>query len=105
MFELEPVGAAGDLTAAIEQYLASSLDRPVDLTVSCGDLVEPSGPVRQVLFRNLRECVLNASRHGGASEIDVDITTVHGGIEVLVSDDGAGMTVSASRKAVTTASG
>ena len=99
MFELEPVGAAGDLTAAIEQYLESALDRPVQLSVTCSDLVEPAGPVRQVLFRNLRECVLNASRHGAADSIDVDITSVQDGIEVIVADDGTGMTSSAARKA------
>jgi signal transduction histidine kinase len=99
MFELEPVGAAGDLTAAIEQYLASALDRPVQLSVTCSDLVEPAGPVRQVLFRNLRECVLNASRHGAADTIDVDISSVQEGIEVIVSDDGSGMTSSSARKA------
>jgi signal transduction histidine kinase len=99
MFELEPVGAAGDLTAAIEQYLESALDRPVRLSVTCSDLVEPAGPVRQVLFRNLRECVLNASRHGAADSIDVDISSVQDGIEVIVGDDGSGMTSSAARKA------
>lgn len=99
MFELEPVGAAGDLTAAIEQYLESALDRPVQLSVTCSDLVEPTGPVRQVLFRNLRECVLNASRHGAATSIDVDISSVQDGIEVVVGDDGSGMTSSSARRA------
>jgi signal transduction histidine kinase len=99
MFELEPVGAAGDLTAAIEHYLESALDGSVHLSVTCSDLVEPTGPVRQVLFRNLRECVLNASRHGAATSIDVDISSVQGGIEVVVADDGSGMTASSARKA------
>jgi signal transduction histidine kinase len=99
MFELEPVGVAGDLTAAIEQYLESALDRPVQLSVTCSDHLEPVGPVRQVIFRNLRECVLNASRHGGADSIDVDISLIQGGIEVIVSDDGSGMASSSARKA------
>jgi len=93
MFELEPPDAgASSIAESIEQYLEAALgDSPVEVHVHASSEVDLTGPARQVLYRNVRESTLNASRHGGAQNVTVGVGVSEGGVLVAVRDDGLGM--------------
>jgi signal transduction histidine kinase len=48
-------------------------------------------PVARELLPVVREALSNAARHAGASEVGVDVSAADGGVEVVVRDDGRGV--------------
>src|SRR5690606_26949052 len=60
-----------------------SFDGAIDLLVSA-DLADELEPV-------VRECIANASRHGGASRVDVEVVAHEDEVVVTVTDDGRGL--------------
>lgn len=93
MFELEPAVLDEGLEVSLEHYLASVLAKDgaeVEVAVNAPDAKEPAGAIRQVLYRNLREAVLNAIRHGNASRIEVTVEPADGGLLVTAADNGTG---------------
>jgi signal transduction histidine kinase len=51
------------------------------------------GALGQETFRIVQEAVTNSARHGGASHVDVRLTTTDGNLVVDVTDDGVGLPV------------
>ena len=93
MFELEPAILDEGLEVSLEHYLASVLAKDgseVEVAVYAPDAKEPAGAIRQVIYRNLREAVLNAIRHGNAARIEVSVEPADGGLLVAVADNGTG---------------
>jgi signal transduction histidine kinase len=90
-FDLDPAANGLDLAESLDRYLVGALDgRSVTLLVSADVSEDPQGPVRQVVFRNVREAVLNSAIHGAAHRITVVVEEQAGGLRVDVTDDGAG---------------
>jgi len=61
----------------------------VKLTTA-GDTTEISLPVKITLYRLIQESLANGFRHGGGSELRVDVSNAGGQILVTISDNGAG---------------
>ncbi|MFY1689879.1 sensor histidine kinase [Plantactinospora sp. WMMB782] len=82
-----PVLAERGLPDAIR---AVALDSPVPVRVT-GELpgrLEP--PVESAAYFSVLEALANASRHGGASRVEVDITHTGTVLRITVADDGRG---------------
>lgn len=78
-----------ELRAELEAMRATSGAR---LTLSIGDGAARLRPeVAQEIRHVLREAVINAVRHAGATRIDVSLTVAAHGVQGEVLDDGAGM--------------
>ena len=61
---------------SLRQYLTPVLDEdPLDLAVEAPGIAEPTGAVRAVLYRNVREIVGNARKHGMSLENCVQCRT------------------------------
>jgi signal transduction histidine kinase len=90
-FDLDPAANGLGLAESLDRYLVGALDgRSVTLLVSADVSEDPQGPVRQVVFRNVREAVLNAASHGAAHRVTVVVEEERGGLRVDVTDDGVG---------------
>lgn len=90
-FDLDPAANGLGLAESLDRYLVGALDgRSVGLLVSADVGDDLQGPVRQVVFRNVREAVLNAAEHGAARRVTVVVGEHHGELRVDVTDDGVG---------------
>jgi signal transduction histidine kinase len=90
-FDLDPASNGLGVAEGLERYLVGALDgRPMVVTVSAEVDAELGGPVRQVVFRNVREATLNAAVHGGARRVVVFVEEHDAGVRVDVTDDGVG---------------
>lgn len=90
-FDLDPAANGLDLAEGLDRYLVGALDgRQMAVLVSADVPFELQGPVRQVVFRNVREATLNAATHGAARRVTVVVEVEAGGLRVDVSDDGVG---------------
>jgi signal transduction histidine kinase len=91
MFELEPPRSDDGLQAGIERYLAAVLSStPVVVEVDVDGATEPAGVTREVMYRNIREAAINATRHGDARRVTVSVRSEDDGLGVRVVDDGHG---------------
>jgi signal transduction histidine kinase len=91
LFDLEPPDLEEGLTAALCRAGAQIFaDTPTRCRVV--DEHEPDAPVatRAVAYRVAREAMVNAHKHADASTVTVTVSDTDGGLEVSVSDDGAG---------------
>lgn len=87
--------------------LAEPFDEPLDLAltraatevagragahvrVRAGDSTIVQAETRETLVRIVREAVTNATRHGHARNVSVEVVTENGAIRLRVSDDGVG---------------
>jgi two-component system, OmpR family, sensor kinase len=86
-----PEGASGrsDVADAVAR-VASLVPRGLDLSATLPDDLPPVAAPEDLLVRALAPLVENASRHA-ASTITLTASTTAGGVEIAVSDDGAGV--------------
>ena len=96
IFELRPADLESD-------GLVVTLEKHVDVMRRTGrgdvhieaDAYEPQPMnIEQVLFRIAQESLNNASKHAGASRIDVELAVEDGNVRLVVRDDGGGFNVS-----------
>lgn len=90
-FDLDPAANGLSLAQGLERYVLGALQgAPVQITVAADIDEDLQGPVRQIIFRNVREAALNAVTHGRADRLDVVVEVDGSGLRVDVVDDGAG---------------
>lgn len=90
-FDLDPAANGLALAEGLERYVRGALDgAAVQLMVAADVDDELQGPVRQVVYRNVREAALNAVSHGHATRVDVRVAVDGDGLRVDVVDDGGG---------------
>lgn len=74
-------------------WLAERIAERHGLDVRVSAEAEPDGlrePVKIVLFQAVREVLINAVKHAGATRVDVSLTRRNGAVRVEISDDGHG---------------
>jgi signal transduction histidine kinase len=91
LFELAPgslerSGIVATLRAYVEEMNPST---QVMITTHLDE--EPPPETRMVLYRVAQEALLNASRNGDATEVEVLLRRTDGGIYLRVADNGSGM--------------
>ncbi|MFG1875501.1 histidine kinase [Sphaerisporangium sp. NPDC049003] len=69
---------------------ALALDSPLKVTVSVELPVRPEAPVESAAYFVITELLANASRHGDARNVAVDISHRRSALRVTVTDDGHG---------------
>jgi signal transduction histidine kinase/ligand-binding sensor domain-containing protein len=68
-------------------------EMPVEFNLSCtGELKLLNPALREELFRIGQEALINAYQHSGASRIDVDISYGAAHLEIIIRDNGTGIT-------------
>ena len=80
------------LQAALEDLVASSQTRDVEVNLTCryGSARILTKDRERLLFRVAQECLHNAVRHSGAKQIQISVTEVNGALVLDVIDDGQG---------------
>jgi len=63
---------------------------PVDLQVS-GELTSLPDKYRTCLYRVVQEALTNCARHANAEQIEINLTTLPGGLCLQIEDDGVGL--------------
>ena len=82
------------LSAAITEWLEKHIGEKYSLRTQFSDDGEDkplSEDTRSILFRNVRELLVNVVKHAKASLVSVDITRQGSNIQIIVEDDGQGM--------------
>ncbi|MET7418532.1 histidine kinase [Dactylosporangium sp. NPDC005555] len=69
---------------------ALALDTAADVTVAGALTGRPPAPVESAAYFAVSELIANATRHGGAATVTVDLEHVAGLLRVTVADDGTG---------------
>jgi signal transduction histidine kinase len=82
-----PVLAERGLSDAVR---ALALDSPLKVTVSVDLPARPEAPVESAVYFVISELLTNASRHGDAQNVSVDISHRGSALRVTVIDDGKG---------------
>lgn len=92
IFELEPPDLAHGLADALS-WAAGELfrDSSVQVSVRGEEGPDVDEPTRSMAFRIIREALVNARKHSGATSVEVLVDSVEGGLEVSVSDNGTGI--------------
>ncbi len=92
MFDLRPrILDEGGLTAAVAallERLRAETGTAARLDASLSR--EPPEALRAILYRLVRECLVNVQKHADAAHVDVTLRNEDGGIRAIVRDDGAG---------------
>jgi two-component system, NarL family, sensor histidine kinase UhpB len=83
--DLGLASALAALTVSLAERADVCFDRRIDR-----DLPELSPEVELVLYRVAQESLTNVARHADASNVELSLTRVDGGIELRVRDDGRG---------------
>jgi len=76
--------------ALVDLAASASTDR-LTVAVHLEDFMEPSPQVAAMLYRAAQEAVRNAARHSGARRVDLSVSRHDGVWELVVDDDGKGM--------------
>jgi len=82
------------LSAAISDWLSEQIGERHGLQTRFYDDGEPkplSDDSRAILFRSVRELLMNVVKHAGASSVTVSIQREDNAVKIIVADDGAGM--------------
>ncbi len=82
------------LSAAISEWLEKHIGEKYSLRTQFSDDGEDkplSEDTRSILFRNVRELLVNVVKHAAASQVSVEITRKGSNIQIIVEDDGQGM--------------
>ncbi|MBT8121223.1 MAG: transporter substrate-binding domain-containing protein [Gammaproteobacteria bacterium] len=82
------------LSAAISDWLREQIGERHGLQTRFSDDGEPkplSDDIRAILFRSVRELLMNVVKHAGASHVTVSIQCEDNAVKIIVEDDGAGM--------------
>ncbi len=84
------------LAAAIAEFLREKISARYGLQTSFNDdgqVKSLNEYTRMVLFRSVRELLMNVVKHAGASHVAVSICRENDAVRIVVADDGAGMPV------------
>lgn len=76
------------------QWLVESIRSRYGIEIALEDDGEPKSAdeqTRVILFRSIRELLINAAKHAGAQRVHVRLQRVEGQLSALVEDDGVGM--------------
>ena len=92
---LEDLGLVEALKAEYERF---SRQESIPANVSVSELPAITPDRALCLFRVAQESIRNVARHAKASSVSVAMRAVDGGLQLAVSDDGAGMDFKAQRK-------
>jgi signal transduction histidine kinase len=79
--------------SAVAAWLAEQIEAKHDIATEFEDDGQPkplADDVRGLLFRNVRELLINIVRHANARKVKVSVRTVDDRIQVSVQDDGIG---------------
>jgi len=79
--------------SAVAAWLAEQIEAKHDIATEFEDDGQPkplADDVRGLLFRNVRELLINIVRHANARKVKVSVRTVNDRIQVSVQDDGIG---------------
>ncbi|MGB5605168.1 MAG: PAS domain S-box protein [Gammaproteobacteria bacterium] len=83
------------LAAAIAEFLREKISARYGLQTSFydddGQVNSLNEYTRMVLFRSVRELLMNVVKHAGASHVTVSIQREDNAVKIIVEDDGAGM--------------
>ena len=82
------------LSAAISEWLEKHIGEKYSLRTQFSDDGEDkplSEDTRSILFRNVRELLVNVVKHAKATQVSVEITRKGSNIQIIVEDDGQGM--------------
>lgn len=91
--ELLPAELSGDgLVAAIEHLALQAQERGVEVAIDVSPELDLQDAEAGLVYRVVREGLANVGRHSEARHASVQVRTRHGYIEVLVNDDGRGLT-------------
>lgn len=91
LFELRPVTLDhSGLAAAIREFVAQ-LEDLGECRVEEHLDDEPPDPARTIAYRIAVEALSNVQRHARAGRVDVELFTRDGGVQLVVRDDGVGM--------------
>lgn len=92
LFQLHPPALERDgLAAAIESYLAQTLDPDVCTHLVVDELHgDPPIALRILMYRVTQEALVNTAKHAEASQVRVALTTEDDGVRIEVRDDGRG---------------
>jgi signal transduction histidine kinase len=88
---LEDKGLRGALEDVCAAYRARGA---FELTSTIG-MVELDGAAQHALLRVAQEALSNAARHASATQVDVSLTAIGGGAELVVADNGGGFQLDA----------
>ncbi|MEU4535620.1 histidine kinase [Streptosporangium sp. NPDC023825] len=69
---------------------ALALDSPLKVTVTVDLDIRPDSPVESAAYFSISELLTNATRHGGAERVWIDISSNDHALRVVVTDDGSG---------------
>ena len=96
IFELRPADLESDgLVATLEKHVdVMRRTGRGDVHIEAGAYEPQPMAIEQVLFRIAQESLNNASKHAGASRIDVELAIEDGNVRLTVTDDGDGFDVS-----------
>ena len=81
------------LSTAVSAWLRDQIGTPYDLETKFEDDGEDkplTADVQAILFRNVRELLVNAARHAQANEIQVSLARQDASIRIMICDDGLG---------------
>ena len=93
LFELHPptldeYGLAAALRVQLDQFTAST---GITAQLRTDITQEPEANARTVLYRIAQEALQNVRKHAEARSVALELTTVSGGTQVLLRDDGRGL--------------
>ena len=92
LFDLEPPHPGETLVAGLERAAGYLLeDTAVEYRLVAGPGVDLPDPERVQAQRIAKEAIGNASRHAGATRVEIEVRQVDDGVEVAISDDGVGV--------------
>jgi PAS domain S-box-containing protein len=92
IFELEPPDLDRGLVAALS-WAAGELFRDSAIQVHVRGEEGPGidAPTRSMAYRIVREALVNVRKHSGATSVEVVVSDSEGGLQVSVTDNGAGI--------------
>ena len=86
------------LSAAVVEWLEEYVQKPHGIQVACtvnGTDERIDGDLRTILFRNIRELVINVIKHAQAGHVAIDLNFERDRTQIVVRDDGIGFDVDA----------
>ncbi len=88
---LDDLGLKAAVAGQVDQLASGELEASLS---SEGDFFDLPDDVQLVVYRVAQEALSNAARHSGATRVELTLRRVGTGVELKVSDDGAGFAFS-----------
>ena len=92
MFELAPPSLENEgLDMALKRYLAQAAeDGGFTFELTDELLAEPGPETRNLVYRVAQEAMVNIRKHATATQVELSLAAIDGGVRVRISDDGVG---------------